>query len=598
MPYLDLSESRDVQRLSDAVTRSHAALRGFREKTTDAWRELGSKWYGDNDVESSSDAPLNYLDLARSIYTHHLAASNPQVLCTTHQEHLQGDALRRQLAVNKRIQEMDLEQTLQDAVGDALFNVGIVHLGLVDDGTVELQDFNARVGSLRAMPILFDYWVHDMEARRWEECAFMGDRCRVTRDVAEERQKSGYWDPGVRLQFRGLRDETEYDRPETEDIAHDRDADDSLYEYVDVWRLWLPPMNRIIELCADAGQKKILRDVAWEGPKGGPYHILDFARIPGNVMPVAPVLAWRSLCKIANKLYRKLGDQGLRQKNVAIAQKGADSDARVIKDLMDGEVALLDNPQSVEEFSYGGISEKTLLFLTDAVNRLSYFAGNLDTLGGLSTQADTLGQEQLLAGQSSKRVEYMVKRVMRFTTRLVRDIAWYQDTDPFANEQMQYTIPGTSLDIPMQYSADTRKGDFLDFDYQLVPYSMQPQSPSQRIQSIAMLFERFIAPMLPQMEAQGMYIDVQTFVQLLSQYANLPELGEVIRSSGITGMRDIQGKSAEQQRPRQSPVTTRNYVRRNIPGATRQGQDQVMQQLLAGGSPQNAQMASLFRGAE
>ena len=53
------------------------------------------------------------------------------------------------------------------------------------------------------------------------------------------------------------------------------------------------------------------------------------------------------------------------------------------------------------------------------------------------------------------------------------------------------------------------------------------------------------------------------------------------------------GQSSEASK--QSPVTTRNYTRKSIPGKSNQGNSQVLMQALMGGKPQNSEIASLQR---
>ena len=58
-------------------------------------------------------------------------------------------------------------------------------------------------------------------------------------------------------------------------------------------------------------------------------------------------------------------------------------------------------------------------------------------------------------------------------------------------------------------------------------------------------------------------------------------------------MQEVSGGG--QERPTQSPVTTRRNIRENIPGSTREGRDEAMMQLLAGGG-QPAQAGQMAEG--
>ncbi|MEG7677136.1 hypothetical protein U2060_15455, partial [Listeria monocytogenes] len=60
----------------------------------------------------------------------------------------------------------------------------------------------------------------------------------------------------------------------------------------------------------------------------------------------------------------------------------------------------------------------------------SYVAGNLDTLGGLGNSAPTLGQEQLLSSSSNGKMQSMQGEVVKWTTSIIKALAWYVWSDP------------------------------------------------------------------------------------------------------------------------------------------------------------------------
>jgi hypothetical protein len=96
--------------------------------------------------------------------------------------------------------------------------------------------------------------------------------------------------------------------------------------------------------------------------------------------------------------------------------------------------------------------------------------------------------------------------------------------------------------------------------------------------------------MMPLLQQQGIGLNIEALLKTISKYARLPELEEIL----IFADPQIQSDQSVQSMG-QSPTTTRNYVRRNVPGATRQGHDQVMQRLLMGGKLQASEAGSLTR---
>ena len=85
----------------------------------------------------------------------------------------------------------------------------------------------------------------------------------------------------------------------------------------------------------------------------------------------------------------------------------------------------------------------------------------------------------------------------------------------------------------------------------------------------------------------------------MAKYSNTDELMDIITKfddQEISQMKQMQEVSGGgQERPKQSPVTTRKTVRENIPGSTRQGRDEAMMQLLSGGG-QPAQAGQMAEG--
>ncbi len=79
-------------------------------------------------------------------------------------------------------------------------------------------------------------------------------------------------------------------------------------------------------------------------------------------------------------------------------------------------------------------------------------------------------------------------------------------------------------------------------------------------------------------------------MRIVAKYADFEELAEIIKWNDqspdkMAGVPSGSGKGS----------TTTESIRRSIPGSSPQGNSQVLQQLLSGGNPQQAQQASLGR---
>ena len=125
---------------------------------------------------------------------------------------------------------------------------------------------------------------------------------------------------------------------------------------------------------------------------------------------------------------------------------------------------------------------------------------------------------------------------------------------------------------------------------------MVDRSPSERAKTLGELMQGFVIPMAPILQQQGYRPDMGKFLELMAKYSNTEELTEIVKKidqQDMANIQQMQEVGGEQERPTQSPVTTRRNIRENVPGSTRQGRDEAMMQLLAGGGQpaQAGQMA-------
>jgi hypothetical protein len=188
----------------------------------------------------------------------------------------------------------------------------------------------------------------------------------------------------------------------------------------------------------------------------------------------------------------------------------------------------------------------------------------------------------------------MQERTTNFAKSIMESLADYIWYSPTFDPPLSKPVEGTNLEIPVEFGPEIREGDFLDFNVDIVPYSMQRRSPAERLQTISNAVERFIIPMAPLLAEEGKRLDIGALMDILSRYSNVPELRDLITNAPQP--REGRGPvSPDGGRTRQSPTTTRTNVRVNRPGATRQGQTDVLSRLLVGGNVQDSEAASLTR---
>jgi len=560
--------SKEVKQLQDSMAWSRKKLAPFRRNRMEVLREYVGFHYSDNGAYDR--VPINLMELALNIYQQLLAAQAPQVLVTTPHKILKPKAANFQLACNHLLEEIRFGKTMGIVALDALISIGIIKTAVNNSATIEIGGFLHDVTQPFADAIHLDDWVHDMTAKIYEQVQYAGNRYTLLYDEAMEMFKGSKGrEHLVPSETRGYNEGGE---PKGETLS--RGVATSREEFkktVEVWDMWLPKENLVLTMQAGDGSSvegEVLNVVEWQGPEIGPYQILSYNDVPGNIMPLPPAALWEDLHDLENRLYRKLGRQAERQKTILGVRSGGNADGRRVINANDGEAINLDDPRNAQEYKFGGIDNTTLAFLIQSKDLYSYLAGNLDALGGLGPQAETLGQERLLAASASQRILKMQKITVEFTVEVVKNLGFYLWYDPLRRMPLVKRAPG-GIEIPIMFTPEDRESDFTEYNLKIEPYSMQHQSPAAKLQAIRQIFTDFIAPYVPMLEAQGITIDFEALFKTISKYSNLVD--------------------------RQAPVTRRINERVNRPGATTQGKDAAMMQTLLGSKVQPAEAAAIPR---
>jgi len=576
---------KELGRLQESVTFSRRKLEPFRNNQIASIKQYVGAHYSNNGAEDK--VPINFIELSLNIYVQYLAAKRPNTLVTTDSRELKPIALKLGLDINWLLKELKFQEVIQNAVTQAMFSIGIVKNGLHNTLSVQIDGQYYPLGEPFAMDVSLDNWVHDMTSTKWNNIQYCGDRYTVPfddiKDMGFEKKFIDQLAPNDISE-----NVNEGGDEKTSSITKDSEAGQEKFrDTVDLWDIWLPRENAVITI---ADQVDIVgKTIPWEGPTTGPYRFLKFNNVIDNIMPLPPVSTWRDLHTLANGLFRKLSNQAERQKTITGVRGGADADGNRVVAANDGDVIRLDNPQDVNEFTTGGINQPSLLFLLQVKDLANYFYGNLNAMGGLDKMSETLGQDTLLTANANKRLESMQEKTIDFTTDVIRDIGWYRWTDPIRSFPVTIKAHGTEVKTALRLKE--RESDFYEYNFDIEAFSMQHQTPASKVASLMQIYSQVIAPQAPILAQRGIFVDFEAFLKLLARYTNLPELNDIL----IYANPQIPEDETKGQSIRQSPNTTRKYIRENRSGATSSGNDRAMSQLLAGGDINNDQKANLMK---
>ena len=595
---MNLENEHEVKRLWDALAHSREKLRPFRENRTDTVKQYVGPHYGNNG--SLTDVPVNYIELAISVYLQQLVGAPPRAYTSTEDIELLPYADNLKVTLDRVLERIGIEDTLLRVVQDAMFFQGIVKIGLTGRSPMEQGNWWSEYAEPFVIWVDPDDWVQDMTAKTEEAMAFCGNRYRVPLEEARDNPLFKK-DVRSRLQRTVKLTTTESGDEKTETIAGGLDVEQDEYEdEVELWDIWLPREQKVVTLWADHEKTPPLRIVNWKGPRNGPFRIFGFTRVPGNSIYLPPVAVWQDLHDLGNELYLKLGRQALRQKSILPFRGGSEDDAQRIRDSADGDVLRVDG-EIPNEVRYGGPDQVNLamfLGLNEIFNRQT---GNLDVMGGLSSQADTATQEEMLGANAGQRIVYMRRRLVQFVDKVMTDLAHYLFEDPNVNVKATKTLGRSGLvKVPVQWNAKERKGSVPLYGIGIEPYSMVYRSPQSQVKNLLDIWNQIVMPAAPLLPPENLTGAIEKLLRIVADKMNLPELSILIPH--IVGMGSGGGMQPTEQggpsgeagsvRP---PETTRTYVRKNVAGGSRSQKESALAQALLGKMPQPGEAAAIAR---
>ena len=576
----------EIMRLQEAINWSYRRLDSFRKNDKYAMEQYVGRHYSDHG--SQKKVPFSLLELAITTYTQRLSGGKPKVLFTTPHDQLQPQKSKLQRGTNHLLEEIDFGETLADAVQGGFFSMGIIKMGLDLRSQQEWNGFLHDVMQPFADSVTLDSWVHDMTATRWDKVQFCGDRYSLDLEDAAD-----MFDQGDKLM--PINDTEGYGQNEDrlKEMTQAGGFNREHYREIgEVWDIWDPRENRVITLAAGEAEPcdvtgEFLHVMDWDGPERGPYRLLRFNPVRGNIMPLPPVALWMDMHELSNNVMRKLGRQAARQKTLFGVVPGAEADANTAMTHSDGDLVKMLTKGGVTPINFPGVEPQQLAFLIQLKNMASWLWGNLDALGGLSPQAETLGQDRLLTAAASQRLVKMQNTTMNFAHSCILCLSELLYGDP--GIILPQTKRHGDIEIPVFWTPEDREADYIEYNMTLEPYSLQYRSPTERLETIRQWMHQMVAPFMQQMMAQGIHVDFEKLNRIIGDYTGLDELKQILI---YTNPRHTEEGPV---RALQSPTTNRTNTRINRPGATSQGKDEAMVNNLMNFGQQASQAAQVTR---
>lgn len=489
------------------------------DQTVTAFRTVGPGM-----VEKRIPVPLirNYVQT----FTHLLTSGTPQCNVETEYAELKSFAEDFKAVLNRHLLEVDIGPAISGAVWSAMFSMGIVKTGLAEGDEKDNFEVDGEfydIGKPFSQSVSIRNFVIDMQPDSPNEVGFLGDRYLRPRAWVDKKRakRDGKKDGEGAGSGGGVSDATTSAMPAGQRITGITEGDDKrLYDEVWVWDIYLPKQGVMCQF-AD-GDDKPLDVFEWDGPEGGPYELLGFGWVDGEVLPAAPVPALRPLAELVNAAVRKIERQAARAKEIYVADRGSGDDTETFKNAPDGEVVGVTNPDAVMPKRIGGPMPELMALVPWGMAEFDKQAGNLSMLAGLAPQSETLGQDQLLREAANAQVNAMRSAVIRMVTRVLQQHAWYLWTDPVRSYSAEKPVPNTGLRTHLKLGADVREGDFLQYNITLEPYSMAQSTPAEKVESLRRFWMQDVMPNVQLLQATGEMADAAGYIRQIAMMSNIP----------------------------------------------------------------------------
>lgn len=583
---MNLKDKEARRHLMDMVDHSRKKLedvRQARRRLLD--RAKGSEWF-----PSEERTPINQMAQQEWALVQHLAGGDPKALVLPGGTGMEATAYEQTLAINAVAQRLNLRRKFRRLVQDALYGVGICRIGMVRGRNIPIREIapeldeegEVGIGKLEVQVISLESWVHDCQADCIEEREFCGHAYWVDKEDIDQ------YLPGVKtadLQVEEKRwiDEHGHEMAGAISRGVDGEGQSGFRDKYWLWDLWVPKENMIITTPVN-GTGAIANVRSWSSRPGGPYLFLYYRELPDQAIPLSIQADLALVHDSLNSTFRKLIDQTREAKTVLGYKPGHEDDAAAVRDASSREIVAMRDPSSVQEFNYNGPDQSLLGMLLQTRELASIIGGNTDVLAGLGVQAPTATQEQMISETAGGKVRLHEVDTADFYVEVFEAIRWYLYHEQMEPIPIVGQVEGTDIRFSQTFNAakaQAMPGRFNSFLLKIEPYTGIYRSPEQRFNALLMLWERLIMPGV-QLGVLDKTPDMERLLEIAAQYLDMPEVRTLLREVAPEEQAMMGEDSA-----RQSPTTTRNYVRRSAPGPTRSGN--AMQALQMMGARGNGQ---------
>ena len=542
-----MAEPKWFNQLKSSFGESQRAMRPFLQKRWKYLTEMAASSYC-----WRAKATPNYVNLfAESVntMTNTLASTIPAYDIGVKDNQLKRCAFLMQESLNLIVKRMKLGDTLKRIVRNSQLDIGIRKIALEPKSPRSYLP-NGWVSDLPFMESIdLDDWVHDLSKTNLAQCEFFSDKYRVRLEDVKDDPR---FDKNLREKVSAVpyRMVNRYGQEKGQNL--NRMADGAIimtevYDMTELRDIYLPKENRLITVVDyGSGPEALLRDVEWgrSDSQFGPYDFLFFNEIPDNTFPLAPADLFIDLHMANSATVRKLVNQSLRQKNLTVVQNGGEKDGNTIRNAGDGDMVGVANIDKVKEYKYGGIDQSNYVFTQGVIKEwFNYVSNNLMLQQGTGEVTKTATQDSILNNATNKGLAQMQMQYTKFLERIGNDLAFYLFTDPKVKIPILAEL-GDSFQLPMKFTSKEIKGEFMDYEFKIKPYSQTYLTPQQEFQQFQQVMQ-VMGPFMPALAQKGINPDPRALLEFMENSTGLTSLSDIFDYSmpGSTALTSALGQA-------------------------------------------------------
>jgi hypothetical protein len=501
-----------IKRLNSAILACQKLKKTTDDKNIRMMKAKTGGYY--TSAENDRLQPLNMVNRAVAIWLPFLVSGNPKCIVEPIVNlQLKPFAYTFQLALNEWIQKMNFDATVMEpAVLASFFSQGIVKSGTAKAEDVLLGGETLPTGTPFVELVENTNYIFDITARDRSQYEFEGDRYILPTDAAKEMFPK-YAD-AIKQDFKlfGDADSKTIENPGKVEY-------NELREYTEFIDIYLPKEKVIITILPPhRSYTKIIRTMPYKGPDDGPYDVLAYDYTNGSTIPVPPIYPLMELDTVINTIYTKAREGAERLKKVGVYEGGSDVDAKTAMNAKYGDMIGMSNAAAIKELTLGGVVPELWDFLSFSLNQFSEQGGTVGL--DYKARAKTLGQEQMMMSNATRKLDYMSKKVHAFASNIMRKLAFEMWRNPTLQIEAVMKVAGIG-EASVVYNQLQQEGNFPDYRFDIELYSMQRLEPEQRYQKMMQLLTSWVLPTAQLAAQQGKPLNIPEITKVLSLYTDV-----------------------------------------------------------------------------